>query len=120
MHGAPYVVWAGFGRSAFALLQGEPVAFRSSPNVIRRFCPRCGTTLSYEKEAQGSVTFAEAARIVYVAVATLDDPEAFPPDEVVRAGERVSWLDLGNSIPMREILSPTAGHLQVGRIKNGN
>jgi hypothetical protein len=119
MHGAPYVVWAGFERTAFALLQGEPVAFRSSPHVIRRFCPRCGTALTYEKDARGDPALEEAARIVYIAVPTLDHPEAYPPDEVVRWNEHIRWLDLGDKIPLRGVLSASAGHLQVGRAKSG-
>jgi hypothetical protein len=114
MHDAPYVVWAGFERSAFILLQGEPVAFRSSPHVIRRFCPRCGTALIYEKDARDDPALAEAARILYIAVPTLDDPEAYPPDEVVRWNEHIKWLDLGDRIPLRGVLSAQAGHLQVG------
>ena len=117
MHGAPYVVWAGFDRSAFELSQGELVAFRSSPNVIRRFCSRCGTTLTYEKDARGDPALEEAARIVYIAVATLDDPGAYPPDEVVHSRERMNWLDLGDSIPLHEFTSAEAGHLQFGGIK---
>lgn len=116
MHGAPYVVWAGFERGAVELLRGEPTAFRSSPNVIRRFCPSCGTTLTYEKDARGDPALEEAARLVYVAVATLDDPTAYPPDEVVHARERVAWLDLGGAIPLHDRVSPEAAHLQFGGI----
>ena len=117
MHGAPYVVWAGFDRNAFKPIQGEPVAFRSSPHVVRRFCPHCGTTLTYEKDARGDPALEAAAQIVYIAVPTLDDPEAYPPDEVVHARERLAWLDLGDKIPLREFLSAHAGHLQFGGIK---
>jgi hypothetical protein len=116
MHAAPYVVWAGFEHSAFELLRGELAAFRSSPHVVRRFCPRCGTTLTYEKDARGAPALEEAAGIVYIAVATLDDPKAYPPDEVVHTRERIAWLDLGDGIPLREDISPDAGHLQFGGI----
>ncbi len=117
MHGAPYVVWAGFDRSAFELSRGKPAAFRSSSHVIRRFCPRCGATLTYEKDARGDPALQEPARVVYIAVATLDDPGAYPPDEVVHVRERIDWLDLGDRIPRHDFLSPEAGHLQFGGIK---
>ena len=116
MHGAHYVVWAGFDRSAFELSQGELVAFRSSPNVIRQFCPRCGATLTYEKDVRDDPALDEAASVVYIAVATLDDPGAYPPDEVVHVRERIIWLDLGDNIPQHELVSPEAGHLQFGGI----
>jgi len=115
MHSAPYVVWAGFHRSAFELLRGNPVAFRSSPHVIRKFCGKCGTALTYEKDAAYEPKLEEAASVVYISVPTLDEPEAYPPTEVVRAGERIKWLDLGCTIPLRETLSPSAEHLQAGR-----
>jgi hypothetical protein len=120
MHGAPYVVWAGFERGAFALIRGEPVAFRSSPHVVRRFCPRCGTALTYEKDAQGNPRLEAAARIVYIAVPTLDYPETYPPDEVVRWNEHIKWLDLGDKIPLCDVLSASTGHLQVGGRKSGD
>jgi hypothetical protein len=115
--GAPFMVWAGFDRSAFALLQGELVLFRSSPHVLRGFCGRCGTTLTYGKDAAGDPELEEAARIIYIAAATLDDPGAYPPDEVVHGRERIRWLDLGSGIPIHDFISPAAGHLQFGGIK---
>jgi hypothetical protein len=112
-HGAPYVVWAGFERSAFAFIGGDRTkSFRSSAPVIRRFCPECGTALTYEKDAGVDPAYEAAENIVYIAVSTLDDPSVYPPTEVVRASERANWLDLGMSIPLRDVLSPTAAHLQ--------
>ncbi|MDP6705888.1 MAG: GFA family protein [Alphaproteobacteria bacterium] len=116
MHGAPYVVWAGFDQRDYELTGGELAEFASSDHVLRGFCRRCGTTLTYRKVAEGEPELERAARIVYVAVATLDDPEAYPPDEVVHAGERIGWLDLGDGMPLRDDISPTAGHLQFGGI----
>ena len=73
--------------------------------------------LTYEKDARGDPALEEAARVVYIAVATLDDPEAYPPDEVVHARERIHWLDLGHHIPQHDFVSPGAGHLQFGGTK---
>jgi hypothetical protein len=117
MHAAPYVVWAGFDRANFELTNGDPAAFRSSPNVVREFCPNCGSTITYRKEAGGSPELEEAARIIYIAVASLDDPSAYPPDEVVHGQERIGWLHLSDDIPMREFISPSAGDLQFGGIE---
>ena len=116
IHGVPYVVWAGFDRCNYGVIQGEPVSFRSSKHVIRQFCPRCGTTLNYGKDARGVAELEQAAQLIYIAVATLDDPTVYPPDEVVHTQERISWLHLGNEIPLREFISPEAGNLQFGGI----
>ena len=116
MYGAPYIVVAGFDQSDFENLQGVPAGFNSSPNVFREFCPKCGTTLTYRKIAHGNPALEEAARLVYVLVATLDEPDTYPPDEVVHGQERISWLHLPDDIPIRDSISPKAGHLQFGGI----
>lgn len=112
-HSAPYVVWAGFDVSNFTFLRDEPSVFRSSPDVLRSFCPRCGTSLTYRKDAAADIALTEAASVVYISVPTLDRPELFPPTEVVRYAERVCWLELAPTVPLREGLSGTASHLQV-------
>jgi hypothetical protein len=38
----------------------------------------------------------------------------YPPDEIVHGAERISWLNLDGSIPIREFISPDAGQLQFG------
>ena len=114
MHAAPYVVWAGFDRNDFAVMQGKAKQFHSSKHVIREFCDRCGTTLTYRKVAGDVSELEAAARIVYIAVACLDDPLEYPPDEVVHGAEKIDWLNLDGNIPTRDFISPDAGRLQFG------
>ncbi|MDX1528060.1 MAG: hypothetical protein R3337_05490 [Gammaproteobacteria bacterium] len=95
----------------------ENPAFKSSAHVIREFCPRCGTTFTYQKVAGRAPKLEEAARVVYIAVASLDDPGAYPPDEVVHGRERIEWLHLGGEIPIHDFTSPGSGHLQFGGIE---
>ena len=116
MHAAPYVVVAGFDRDNFELILGRLTQFRSSPHVIREFCPNCGSTLTYAKDARGTPELEEAARVIYVAVASLDNPEAYPPDEVVHTLEAIGWMHFADDIPLRDSISPAAGHLQFGGI----
>ena len=115
-HGAPYVVWAGFDRSNYEVVQGNLSAYRSPPNVIRAFCPSCGSNLSYGKDAAGDQALEEAASIIYIAVANLDNPDLYPPDEVVHGKEKIKWFHLGGDIPIHDFISPKAGHLQFGGI----
>ena len=115
-HGAPYVVWAGFNRDNYEIVQGNLSAYRSRPNVVREFCPSCGSTLTYRKEAAGDQKLEEAASVIYIAVANLDNPNLYPPDEVVHGQEKFKWLHLGDNMPIRDSISPTSGHLQFGGI----
>lgn len=116
MHTAPYVVWAGFDRVNFEVTAGAPKAFRSSTHVLRTFCPKCGSTLTYEKDAAGTPELEAAASLVYIAVASLDNPELFPPDEIVHSREKLSWMEFGTSIPVRDFISDAAANLQFGGV----
>ena len=46
--GAPSVAWAVFRPEDFSFVLGDPLRFESSPQVIRTFCGRCGTPLTYQ------------------------------------------------------------------------
>ena len=120
MHTAPYVVWAGFDRLNFEIVEGQISEYRSSPHVVRSFCPVCGSTLTYGKDAAGVPELEAAARIIYIAVASLDDPSMFPPDEVVHGQEKIEWMHFGDGIPVRQFISETAGELQFGGIDSGD
>lgn len=80
---APAVAWVTFAADAFAFTSGEPVRFSSSPPVVRSFCGRCGTPLSYRHEA-----FPQA---VDVTTASLDEPERCPPLDHTWVSERLRW-----------------------------
>jgi hypothetical protein len=60
--------------------------------VRRKFCADCGTGLFYRSEAifPGKVD---------VQLATLDVPEAVRPSEQVQTEERLSWMELLDSLP---------------------
>ena len=73
-------------RAGFAWEGDAPAAFASSPGVVRRFCGRCGSPLSYETEA--------APDEVHLHAATLDDPALARPTRHDFWAERVPWLAL--------------------------
>jgi hypothetical protein len=114
MHAAPYVVWAGFDQVDFEITKGDLQGFHSSPHAVREFCGRCGSTLTYRKVSHGDPELEHAASIVYISVASLDDPSVFPPDKVVHGQEMIRWLNLDASIPIHDFVSPDAGNLQFG------
>ena len=107
--GAPAIAWAGIGASRFRVLKGSIRIYESTPGILRGFCPRCGTTLTYQKDP---AVVAGAQDDVYIATRTLDDPNAYPPDEHVFYGERVAWFEADDDRPHHEGLSADHAHLQ--------
>ena len=85
--GAPLATHAGFPADRVAWLAGAPTTFASSPGVLRTFCGRCGTSLTYQGERWPGE--------MHVLVATLDRPEAVTPQCEAFAEERLPWLRLG-------------------------
>jgi hypothetical protein len=89
--GAPSVAWITFERSQFDFLSGQPQVYRSSPDVIRRFCAACGSALSYEH--------ANSAGSIDITSITLDQPNRFPPDREIWLEDRIPWEPLNPRIP---------------------
>ncbi|WP_197041878.1 GFA family protein [Sandarakinorhabdus oryzae] len=90
--GAPLVAWAAFAEANFRLTRGEPVAFNSSGQAWRHFCPRCGSGLYYRNADY-------LPGIVDVQAATLDDPDAFPASGHIQVAERISWMATAHELP---------------------
>ena len=82
--GATGVAWIGVTADDFAIEQGEPSLYRSSRDVERWFCGRCGTGLWYVNENL-------LPGMVDIQTATLDDPEAFAPDKHVQMADALDW-----------------------------
>lgn len=79
--GAPMVAWVTVGTDTFAWLTLQPMAYESSPGVIRTHCGVCGTSLTYQSDPDH----------IDITTASLDAPEAFPPDREVWLGQRLPW-----------------------------
>ena len=66
-------------------VEGETREYASSEHGRRHFCPNCGTSLFYTSDVYfpGQID---------VQTATLDDPDAIPPDTQVQVAERIGWV----------------------------
>ncbi|MGE0256017.1 MAG: GFA family protein [Alphaproteobacteria bacterium] len=89
--GAPAVVWATYAEGDFAVTEGAPAVFASSPGVARSFCARCGTPLAYRADFLPG--------LVDVTVGSLDDPAAEPPTMHYWCAERLAWLRFADALP---------------------
>jgi hypothetical protein len=89
--GAPSVAWAAFRSVDFAFVTGRPIAFRSSPPVVRTFCGKCGTPLTYQHD--------ETPTTIDVLTATLDSPERFAPTKEIWLEDKVGWASVNEALP---------------------
>ncbi|TMH05076.1 MAG: GFA family protein, partial [Betaproteobacteria bacterium] len=67
-----------------------PVAFRSSPPVLRTFCGKCGTPLTYQHD--------DSLSTIDVTTSTLDSPERFAPTREIWIEHKLSWEALNGSL----------------------
>lgn len=79
----------------FAIRQGQPSIYRSSPDAERGFCSACGTGLYYVNENV-------LPGLVDIQIATLDDPEAFPPQIHVQTADALGWESQLRDLPAFE------------------
>ncbi len=89
--GAPMVAWVTFPTAGFSFTSGRPVRYKSSRLVVRTFCGRCGSPLTYQH--------AHAPAGVDVTTCTLDTPARFPPNAHIWTSHRVPWMHLGDGRP---------------------
>lgn len=81
--GAPSVAWVVLNSTDFEFSHGAPTTFRSSPDVLRTFCGRCGTSLTYQRESQPAS--------IDITTASLDAPDEFPPEREIWLSHKLAW-----------------------------
>lgn len=89
--GGTLVAFASFPVAHFRYLQGHPAVFQSSARGQREFCSRCGTQIAF----RGS----HAPATVDVNIGSLDDPTRVPPQFHIFDQDRLSWLQISDSLP---------------------
>lgn len=89
--GAPCVAWGTFDPARFELTRGHLAQYASSRPVVRGFCPRCGSALTYRHR--------ERPQEIDVALASLDDPAALVPEYHIWVSERLPWVVPGDGLP---------------------
>lgn len=80
---APTLPFASFPVSNFVLTSGEPVEYHSSLHVVRSFCGRCGSPLTYRN--------AHEPDSIDIMTCSLDDPDGLPPTFSVWVSEKLAW-----------------------------
>lgn len=88
---APSLPFTVFPAATFVFETGEPVDFASSPGVVRAFCGRCGTGLTYRNDRQPGA--------LDVMTITLDHPDRYPPTHHVWVSQKPAWHVIGDALP---------------------
>lgn len=97
--GAPVAAWLMYHGKCIEFIKGGPKKYASSPGVLRGFCPTCGTPLWWEGEWDGMP-------IQMVSIASLDDPEIYPPDRHAFCRDKISWFEVADELPRYQHSSP--------------
>ena len=88
--GASSVAWIVLNCGDFTIVTGDPIRYRSSLPVVRSFCGKCGTPLTYQHD--------DSPDTVDVTTATLDLPDAFPPTREIWTEHKIAWEVLNEDL----------------------
>jgi hypothetical protein len=81
--GSHLLGWITFAKKDFQFTAALPAEYRSSQLVVRTFCPRCGTPLTFSHE--------DSPDSIDVTIGSLDTPGAHPPQDHTWMSDAVEW-----------------------------
>lgn len=87
---SPVATFVGFDAAGFGFTADLPNAFESSPGVVRQFCGKCGSPVSYQSDRYPGE--------IHVYVGVMDDPSHYAPQAHVYFDEHVAWFDTADSL----------------------
>ncbi len=88
---AAFATYVGYPAAAVAWTGTPPASYASSPGVERRFCPRCGSPMSFAGERWPGE--------IHLFAASFLEPAAFAPQVHVHAAEQLAWVHLDDGLP---------------------
>lgn len=97
--GGAFVPWMSVGKKDFQFQGTDPVKHNSSDGIMRTFCGRCGTSLTYEQIAADSID---------IAVTTLDDPGTLTPTCHIWVSDKLPWINISDGLPQYRAWRSTA------------
>lgn len=97
LSGAPVVAWLTVPASGFRYTKGSPKIYRSSAKAQREACPTCSSQLVFR---------ADGKDIVDITTATLDTPDAVPPEYHIWRQSRIAWFETTDTLPRHDDSGP--------------
>ena len=90
--GSPFAFVAKFHADA-VVWNKEPVFFKSSARASRSFCPKCGSSLSFQEE-DGTVC--------WFFLGSMDNPKKFTPSRQYHLNGALTWIHQIDDIPRHD------------------
>jgi len=92
-HGAAFGTYAAAKAAEFRFVSGEDriTRYRSSAEVVRAFCARCGSTLPWPRESEPEV--------VDVVLGILDDDPGLRPSHHIFVASKAPWHEITDNLP---------------------
>ncbi len=97
--GAAFLTYVGFQTDDLEWVGGAPAIYKSSAEVERGFCARCGSSLSFARPNRGEIS---------VFAGTLDDPHNLKPTAHFFTDHQFAWLRLDDGLPRHARFPPGA------------
>ncbi len=97
--GGAMVPWATFNDARFKVTQGQMTEFATSPQVLRGFCARCGSSLTYRHELRSGE--------IDITICTLDVPAALAPTAHIFVQDRLPYVHLSDGLPQFDTVPGT-------------
>jgi hypothetical protein len=89
--GAAMVAWGTFEAERFVVTKGRLAEYRSSPQVVRGFCAKCGTSITYRHDKRPAE--------IDVTLVTLDDPGVLEPVAHIWIEDKLPWIAIVDGKP---------------------
>jgi hypothetical protein len=89
--GAAVATFVSFPLSEFAVTKGALSDYESSPGVMRSFCNKCGSPMTYRSKNMPTE--------IHVFLGSLENPEEFPAQLQVFCAEKLPWLSIDDQLP---------------------
>jgi hypothetical protein len=96
-HGAAFATYGDIETADFKLLSGadDIASYRSSPEVTRTFCRRCGSTLQFIS--------AKWPKGFSLALGTLDDNPGVRAAMHIFVGSKAPWFEITDDLPQHAV-----------------
>ncbi len=96
IHGSAFLTWTGVQEENFTFIKGEKLLtpFKSSPQVIRSFCTKCGTHVIY--------TSTKWPGTIFFPIVRADESIEILPSKHIHIDEAVNWFPFDDSLPKVE------------------